>query len=128
MMTTAQNSSQSSTGCYAPGYMQCACLRGVVLRGCFGTIWVMSLGMTDMSRSRVRLPREVFVVHHYHLINEDDEYEDGKLIGVFSSEAKANEAVATVGVKPGFVDSPDGFRIIRYVVNEAPPVRKLRRS
>lgn len=54
---------------------------------------------------------EVFVVHHVHELEEDRE--DVKLIGVYSTEETANAAVKRLSTQPGFRDTPDGFHIDR---------------
>ncbi|MEO7734186.1 MAG: hypothetical protein ABIY55_24700 [Kofleriaceae bacterium] len=40
-----------------------------------------------------------------------------KLIGVFSTRARAEAAVDARRGKPGFVDHPDGFEIASYVID-----------
>lgn len=57
----------------------------------------------------------VYVVHHVHLM--DDE-EDVKLIGVYATEPLAEEAVERLRVQPGFCDTPEGFSIDRYTLNQ----------
>jgi hypothetical protein len=59
---------------------------------------------------------EVFVVQHVHEL--EDESEDVKLIGVYSSQDAAASAVERLRRQPGFCDTPDGFHIDRYVVDE----------
>ena len=49
------------------------------------------------------------VIHSYKLNNRDEIKE----IGIFSSKNKANEAIDTVKIKPGFVDYQDGFIVER---------------
>jgi len=44
--------------------------------------------------------------------------EDVKMIGVYSTEASAAEAVKRMRSLPGFHDAPDGFSIDRYAVDE----------
>jgi hypothetical protein len=58
----------------------------------------------------------VFVVEHVHEIEEDNE--SIKLIGVYSSEEKAQQAVARLRLQPGFRDTPEGFSVDRYTVDE----------
>jgi hypothetical protein len=53
----------------------------------------------------------VFLLWHEH----DD---DGKLIGVYSSEENAIAARGRVGNKPGFADSPEGFTVDPYRIDE----------
>jgi hypothetical protein len=58
---------------------------------------------------------EVFVVQHVHEL--EDESEDVKLIGVYSSQDAATKAVERLRRQPGFCDTPDGFHIDRYSVD-----------
>lgn len=51
----------------------------------------------------------VFLVHHNREV--DEESDEMKLIGIYSTEEKAREAVARVRQQPGFRDFPDGFEI-----------------
>jgi hypothetical protein len=55
---------------------------------------------------------DVFVVQHAREL--EDGGEDVKLIGVYSTEDVAREAVARIGQQPGFRDHPQGFHIERY--------------
>lgn len=59
----------------------------------------------------------VFVLQHVH--SQEDDIEDVKLIGVYSSREKAQEAVTRMGGLPGFADAPDGFHIDEYRVDQA---------
>jgi hypothetical protein len=59
---------------------------------------------------------DVFVVHHVHEL--EDESEDVKLIGIYSSEGAAHSAVERLRRQPGFSDTPDGFNVERYGVDE----------
>jgi hypothetical protein len=58
----------------------------------------------------------VFVLQHVHTL--EDNVEDVKFIGVYSSREKAEAAVARMGRLPGFVDAPDGFHIDEYRVDQ----------
>jgi hypothetical protein len=58
----------------------------------------------------------VFVLQHVH--SREDGFEDAKFIGVYSSRKKAQEAVVRMGRLPGFADSPDGFHIDEYQVDQ----------
>lgn len=57
----------------------------------------------------------VFVVHHVHDLGDD---EDAKLVGVYSSEPAAQAAIARLSRQPGFRDTPSGFHVDRYTVDE----------
>jgi hypothetical protein len=59
--------------------------------------------------------RAVFVVLHVHELDLD--HEDVKLIGVYSSRQRAEEAVVRLSACPGFRDSPDTFHIDEYKVD-----------
>jgi hypothetical protein len=52
---------------------------------------------------------DVFVVHHVHEIDEDNE--DVKFIGVYSSVELANAAVARLSLQPGFRESTSGLHV-----------------
>ena len=58
----------------------------------------------------------VFVLQHMHLT--EDDVEDVKLIGVYSSREKAQNAATCLGHAPGFSDAPDGFHIDEYRVDQ----------
>ena len=51
---------------------------------------------------------KVFILHHVH------EFEEVKLIGVYSTRANAEAAMTAVGNQPGFRDLPEGFSIDEY--------------
>lgn len=59
---------------------------------------------------------EVFLLWHVH--TTDDGEEDEKLIGVYSTRREAEAAIRRVNDQPGFIDTPEGFLIDPYVVNE----------
>ena len=50
----------------------------------------------------------------WHTNTSPDGTEDDKLLGVFSTEAKAKEVLERALEQPGFKDNPDGFEIGRY--------------
>ncbi len=58
----------------------------------------------------------VFVLQHVH--SSEDDVEDVKFIGVYSSREKAQAAVARLGRAPGFSDAPDGFHIDEYRIDQ----------
>jgi hypothetical protein len=58
----------------------------------------------------------VFVLQHVHA--REDGVQDVKFIGVYSSRDKAHEAVARMVRLPGFADTPDGFHIDEYRVDQ----------
>lgn len=58
---------------------------------------------------------QVFIVHHVHEFS--DGHEDTKLIGVYTSENAAHEAVERLRSVEGFRDNPQGFTVDRYTVD-----------
>lgn len=60
--------------------------------------------------------KTVFVVQHVHELENDRE--DVKFIGVYSSEANAKRAVERLSRQPGFVDCPEGFSLDEYEVDK----------
>jgi hypothetical protein len=57
----------------------------------------------------------VYLVHHTHVISRNNE--DVKLIGVFSSEEKAQEIVKKYENISGFKESKKGFNIDKYQID-----------
>lgn len=58
----------------------------------------------------------VYVLHH---VRKDDEYGDNaKLIGIYHSAAKANDAIARLAGLPGFRDHPEGFHADSYELDK----------
>ncbi|MGN6058985.1 MAG: DUF7336 domain-containing protein [Sphingomicrobium sp.] len=52
-------------------------------------------------------------------VRSDDEYgDDAKLIGVYSSEDEARQAIARLADQPGFRDHPNGFQFEPYELNK----------
>lgn len=47
----------------------------------------------------------------WHTYENESGNEDIKLIGIYSSEDRAKEALEKVRMQPGFRDHPDGFEI-----------------
>lgn len=58
----------------------------------------------------------VFILHHVHEL--EDQEDEVKLIGVYSSDEIAKQAVERMKVLPGFCDAQDGFCIDAYTVDE----------
>jgi hypothetical protein len=58
----------------------------------------------------------VFVVQHVHERQDSDE--EVKFIGVYSSREKAAVAVARLRRQPGFSDTPDGFHVEEYRLDQ----------
>jgi len=57
----------------------------------------------------------VYILWHSY---EDDEHEDSKLIGVYSSHELAESAKQNVIKQPGFHIYPNGFIIDKYEINQ----------
>lgn len=63
----------------------------------------------------------VFIVQHVHL--QPDDYEDIKIIGIYTTREFAVAAVERVRGQPGFCNDPEivdegsGFHISRYTLN-----------
>ncbi len=53
----------------------------------------------------------------WHTYEKESGCEDIKLIGIYSSEERAKEALEKVRVQPGFRDYPDGFEIYEDELN-----------
>lgn len=62
----------------------------------------------------------VFVVWHTHSIGEPsgDPVDDDKLLGIFTSRARADARIDQARDVPGFREVPDGFTIDEYVLDE----------
>jgi hypothetical protein len=58
----------------------------------------------------------VFLVQHVHTLNDDED--DVKLIGIYSTEERAADAVERARKLPGFCDAPDGFNVDGILVDE----------
>lgn len=52
---------------------------------------------------------KVYLVHHTREV--DEESDDIKLVGIYSSEEKARQAIAQLREQPGFRDHQDGFEL-----------------
>ncbi len=59
----------------------------------------------------------VYVVWHLDQEAADEEAHE-KLIGVYSTEQRAKDAVARLGAKPGFSDFPERWDIQEYELDE----------
>lgn len=60
----------------------------------------------------------VYVVLHAHYLDEDENIEDIKLIGIYSSRENAGAAIERLKLQPGFCDTPEGFHIDEYSIDE----------
>lgn len=59
---------------------------------------------------------EVFLLWHEHPENDDEE-DDSKLLGVYSSEERALARIQQARSVIGFRRFPEGFTVARYVVD-----------
>jgi homoserine kinase type II len=57
----------------------------------------------------------VFLLWHVHDLGEE---EDAKLLGVYSSEQKAEAARQRAVALPGFRECPEGFLVDRYELDQ----------
>jgi hypothetical protein len=62
------------------------------------------------------MSNNVFLLWHVHEFEDQDD--DEKLLGVFSSEDKAKESIVFYSSQPGFIEHPDGFIIVKYAIDE----------
>ena len=63
--------------------------------------------------------KTVFVLQHVHTVRDgQDEDEDIKLIGVYSTDAHAHAAIARLSTLPGFREHLDGFHITPQELNK----------
>ncbi|MFC1415368.1 DUF7336 domain-containing protein [Streptacidiphilus cavernicola] len=60
---------------------------------------------------------EYFLVMHVHEFESGEE--DLKIIGLFRSPERAEQAVASAKLLSGFRDTPDGFEIVPYELDRA---------
>jgi homoserine kinase type II len=58
-----------------------------------------------------------FVYLLWHVRSDDEDGDDAKLIGVYSSEPSAQSAIDRKKDQAGFVDHPDGFEIAGYEID-----------
>lgn len=61
------------------------------------------------------MDKNIFLVSHVH-VHEVGE-EDIKIIGIYSSKLKAEEAIVRMKHKKGFKDAKEGFTIDKYLLN-----------
>ena len=60
--------------------------------------------------------KTVFIVQHERIKDEDNE--DVKIIGVYSSKENAGDAINRLRNQPGFKDHSNGFNIDEYEINK----------
>jgi hypothetical protein len=59
----------------------------------------------------------VYLLWHIRQLPGEDDEEEEKFIGVYSTQGKAEEAIVRSREQPGFRDSPHGFQIFDHVVD-----------
>lgn len=57
----------------------------------------------------------VFILHHTYGNSESESY---KILGVFSTKTKANSEISKYLELPGFKESPNGFTVTEYALDE----------
>lgn len=55
----------------------------------------------------------VVLLWHRYVVNEEGDVRSSKLLGVFSDEERALEAIGTFRALEGFRDHPEGFSVER---------------
>ncbi|MFF3223683.1 hypothetical protein ACFYV7_12900 [Nocardia suismassiliense] len=58
----------------------------------------------------------VYLVNHEYSLNEDEV--EVKRIGIYTSKAEAEAAIARLRLQPGFRDLPESFVIHRYEIGK----------
>jgi len=58
------------------------------------------------------------VVELWHVVQLPDDEEDERLVGIYRTEEDAKAAITRLSDKPGFKESPDGFKIFYETPNE----------
>jgi hypothetical protein len=74
--------------------------------------------LIHIEKWKVPMAKSVWVVWHIDHDAPTDEEENEKLIGVYSSEALAHEAIERLRDKPGFRDYPKRWDIDEYVLDD----------
>ena len=67
---------------------------------------------TSITANKTMNVSSVFIVHHARQLA--DGHEDVKLIGVYTSPARAQEAIERTRLLEGFRDYPGGFTVDQY--------------
>jgi hypothetical protein len=62
-----------------------------------------------------RAPEQVYLLWHTHELEDGETNE--KLLGVYSTHAKATRRIASALKLPGFREAPARFEVARYVVD-----------
>ena len=62
--------------------------------------------------------KKVYLVWHCRVLSEEPLIEDEKLIGVYSTEKLAEEAIERNKTFKGFCDFPKGFYLNEYEIDE----------
>ena len=60
-------------------------------------------------------PQQVYLLWHTHELENGES--DEKLLGVYSTEAKARNRIASAAGLPGFSEAPAGFEVARYALD-----------
>lgn len=62
------------------------------------------------------MKRVVYLLQHSYEV--DNEYDETKILGIFSDKQKAEEALAEYKQLPGFKDKPNDFYIDEYELDK----------
>ncbi len=65
-----------------------------------------------------RIDDNLFSVYHDYDIENYEDHEEGRFIGIFDSKEKAEKIIEEYKKLPGFIDFPDGFCIDKVQVNK----------
>ena len=57
----------------------------------------------------------VYFVQHENI--EDDYIEEPRIVGIYTSEKLAQEAIERAKKLSGYEDCPEGFQIIKYILD-----------
>ena len=58
-----------------------------------------------------------YVYALWHMREDEDGFDHELMLGIFSTEEKAESAVESLKDKPGFKDYPHGFEIHEYMID-----------
>ena len=71
--------------------------------------------MNDLSLIKLKKMKTVYFVQHENI--ENDYIEEPRMIGIYSSETLAQEAIERAKKLSGFRDYPEGFQITKYILD-----------
>jgi len=66
-----------------------------------------------------RNTKTVYILQHSYEVGDDGQYDETKLIGVYSTREKAEQVIERYRMLPGFRDYPIGcFHIAKYEIDK----------